>query len=430
MEQLINFTDAVFLGHVSTVALGASAIAGIYYMALYMIGFGFSLGLQVVIARRNGEQQFRETGKTFFQGLFFLVGIALVLFTLSQAFTPLILRQLVTSDEIYHTIVRYLYWRNFGLLFAFPALAFRSFYVGITNTKILTTSAITAAILNIILNYVLIFGFGTFPALGFSGAAIASSLAEAGALLVLLLYTKFKTNKQHYGLQIQLDKSILKQVFQISVWSMLQAFISVAPWLLFFIAIEHLGENQLAVANIIRSISTLFFIIVHSFAATTGSLVSNLVGAGNSKGIGELCSKVIRMGYAIGIPLLILSALFSEEILGIYTNDTTLIKAAFAPFMVMLLNYFGAVPAYVFMSTVGGLGNTKIAFVFQIVTIFIYLAYLHLISSYLQVPLAVYWTSEHLYVLSLLLFSVIYLKRIRPGKSRPEWNEQNSLIRE
>ena len=56
MEQLINITDAVFLGHVGEIELGASAIAGIYYLAVYMLGFGFSIGLQVMIARKNGEE--------------------------------------------------------------------------------------------------------------------------------------------------------------------------------------------------------------------------------------------------------------------------------------------------------------------------------------------------------------------------------------
>lgn len=71
IEQLINITDALFLGHVGDVELGASALAGIWFLAIYMLGFGFSLGLQVVIARRNGEQWYAETGKTFFQGLLF-----------------------------------------------------------------------------------------------------------------------------------------------------------------------------------------------------------------------------------------------------------------------------------------------------------------------------------------------------------------------
>ena len=83
MEQLINITDAVFLGHVGEVELGASALAGIYYLATYMLGFGFSIGLQVMIARRNGEQNYAETGRTFFQGLFFLSGLPLPLETIN-----------------------------------------------------------------------------------------------------------------------------------------------------------------------------------------------------------------------------------------------------------------------------------------------------------------------------------------------------------
>ena len=83
IEQLINITDAIFLGHVGEIELGASALAGIWYLAIYMLGFGFSIGLQVVIARRNGEQQYSETGRTFFQGLFFLSGLAVLLCAIS-----------------------------------------------------------------------------------------------------------------------------------------------------------------------------------------------------------------------------------------------------------------------------------------------------------------------------------------------------------
>ena len=55
IEQLIGMTDTAFLGRVSEVALGASALAGVYYMVLFMIGLGFSIGVQIIIGRRNGE---------------------------------------------------------------------------------------------------------------------------------------------------------------------------------------------------------------------------------------------------------------------------------------------------------------------------------------------------------------------------------------
>ena len=182
MEQLINITDAVFLGHVGEVELGASALAGIYYLATYMLGFGFSIGLQVMIARRNGEQNYAETGRTFFQGLFFLSGLALSLCLLIQGLSPFLLKQLITSPEIYQAVTDYLDWRSFGLLFSFPFLVIRSFLVGITCTRALSWAAAVAVVINIPLNYILIIVGG----LGISGAAIASSLAEMGSLVMLL----------------------------------------------------------------------------------------------------------------------------------------------------------------------------------------------------------------------------------------------------
>lgn len=78
----------------------------------------------------------------------------------------------------------------------------------------------------------------------------------------------------------------------------------------FFVVIERLGEAQLAVSNIIRSVSTIFFVIVNSFAATTGALVSNLIGAGERQYLFPLCRKILKLGYAIGLPLIVLAMVF------------------------------------------------------------------------------------------------------------------------
>lgn len=406
MEQLINITDAIFLGHVGEVELGASALASVYYLAIYMLGFGFSLGLQVMIARRNGEQRYKETGKTFFQGLFFLSGLAVFLSLTSYVLSPVILKYFIHSPEIYKAAVDYLEWRCFGLLFSFPFLAFRAFFVGITKTRILLWAATLAVLINIPCNYLFIFSFD----LGISGAAMASSLAEAGSLLILVIYVFLQMNKGNWGLRLVYDGKLLKSLFHLSVWSMMHAFISVAPWFLFFVAIERLGEVQLAVSNIIRSISTVFFVIVNSFAATTGSLVSNLIGAGEGKSMFRLCGKILRLGYALGFPLIIIAMLLNKQIVGFYTDNVALIELAYYPFIVMLLNYTFALPGYVFMNAVTGTGNTRIAFIFQISTIAFYLFYLYLLSYSFTATLPVYLTAEYLFVILLGVQSYIYLK--------------------
>lgn len=408
MEQLINITDAVFLGHVGEVELGASALASVYYLAIYMLGFGFSLGLQVMIARRNGERRYKETGRTFYQGLLFLSCLAVVLSLASYVLSPLILKYFIHSPEIYQAVVDYLEWRCFGLVFSFPFLAFRSFFVGITKTRVLSWAAMMAVLINIPCNYLFIFCFN----LGISGAAMASSLAEAGSLLILVCYIfQKKVDKDHFGLKAACDGKRLAALLRLSVWSMMHAFISVAPWFLFFVAIERLGEMQLAVSNITRSVSTVFFVIVNSFAATSGSLVSNLIGAGEGSNLFRLCNKVLRLGYAVGIPLIVFALLFNRQIVGFYTDNAQLIEFAHYPFIVMLLNYAFALPGYVYVNAVTGTGDTRMAFVFQVSTIVIYLAYLYLLSYSFIVSLSVYLTAEYLFVMLLGVQSYVYLKR-------------------
>lgn len=404
-EQLINITDAVFLGHLGEVELGASALASVWYLAIYMLGFGFSLGLQSVIARYNGEKEYSETGRAFFQGLFALSAMAVALSLLSVWLSPAVLKKLIVSDEVYDAVCTYLEWRIWGLLFSFPFLALRSFLVGITQTGALTVAAVTAVSVNIPGNYLFIF----VSDMGISGAAIASSLSELCSLIILVSYVSGRMKKDFYGLRFRFDKSLLKYILYVSVWSMLQAFISVAPWFLFFVAIEHLGKSELAVANIIRSISALFFVIVNSFATTAGALAGNLLGAGKEKEVFPLCGRIIRLAYGIGVPLVVSALVFHRQVVGVYTGDEALVALSWLPYAVMLLNYGFAVPGYVYMNAVIGTGGVKAAFLFQSITVLFYSVLLWGMSGR-GVPLAVLWTVEWFFVIMLGIQSVVYLK--------------------
>ena len=68
MEQLIGMTDTAFLGRVGEIELGASAIAGVYYLAIFMMAFGFSVGAQILIARRNGKETTRKSDRFSIRG--------------------------------------------------------------------------------------------------------------------------------------------------------------------------------------------------------------------------------------------------------------------------------------------------------------------------------------------------------------------------
>ena len=106
MEYLIGFTDTAYLGRVGETELAASALAGTYYMIIYMIGFGFSIGAQILIARYNGSRQYSLTGEVFTQGTIFLLLVATLLFTLSYLYSPVVLSFLIDSEQVYLATIK------------------------------------------------------------------------------------------------------------------------------------------------------------------------------------------------------------------------------------------------------------------------------------------------------------------------------------
>ena len=253
MEQLIGMTDTAFLGRIGEVELGASAIAGVYYLAIFMIAFGFGIGAQILIARRNGAGSYKSIGAIFYHGVYFMMGLAIVLFVISQLFSPWLLGKIISSPNIYEAAEGYLRWRVFGFFFAFGGIMFRSFFIGTTLTKTLTLNSLVMVSANVVFNYILIFGKFGFPAMGIEGAAIGSSLAELVSLIFFIIHTYRRIDYKKFNLNKlpRFRPAILKHTMELSVWVMIQNFVSLSSWFVFLLFIENLGELPLAIANIV-----------------------------------------------------------------------------------------------------------------------------------------------------------------------------------
>ena len=413
MEHLIGLTDTAFLGRVGEVELGASALAGIFYMAIFMVAFGFSIGAQILIGRRNGEKQYREIGPIFIQGVVFLLGLAAVMFVLAQIFSERILHAIIESPAVADAAWEYVKWRVYGFFFSFVMVMFRAYYVGITRTKILTINSFVMVLTNVALNYLLIFGKFGFPEMGIAGAAIASSVAEGVSVLFFVIYTWRKVDWRKYNLFSlkRLSFPLLGHILSVSGWTMIQSFISVTTWFIFFLAVEHLGERELAITNIVRSISALGFMVVQAFASTASSLVSNLIGAERTGEVMGLSWRIIKLSYAFIVPLIILIILFPSLVVCIYTDSPVLIQQSVPALLVMISSYLIAVPAFIWFNVVSGTGSTRSALLIELGALVVYMAYVYIMVWTLRVNVAVCWTAEHVYGTILLAVCYLYMRR-------------------
>lgn len=412
MEQMIGLTDTAFLGRVGEVELGASAIASIYYMVLFMIGFGFSLGAQIIIGRRNGEGNYRATGKIFWTGLYFVLGLGCAIILLSEVFSPWLMRSMVSSSAIYDAALNYVRWRLPGMLFAFITAMFRAFYVGTTQTRTLTLNSIVMVLSNVLFNYILIFGKLGLPALGITGAAIGSSLAELVSLIFFIIYTHAKCDIRKYGLDkaAGFDADELKGMMPVCVWAMIQNTISVTTWFIFFLFIEHLGERALAVSNIVRGVSGIIWVVLQAFSSTCSTLVSNIIGEGHQEMVMSLIKRIMKLSYAIVSVIIMIICVFPEAVGHIYTDIQELIKASVPAMIVMASSYAISVAGQVFFQAVSGTGSTKTAFKLEMGALAVYMVYCYVIIGLLRSDVAVCWTAEHVYSGALLSFSWWYMR--------------------
>lgn len=114
-QTLITLTDTAFLGRVSEVALGASAMAGIYYYVFSTLAWGFSIGIQIIVARRLGEGKLNRIGVVFEHGLCFVFLLSMTLFLIQRYYSDVLLGASIQSPNIYAAAMEYMSYRLTGL---------------------------------------------------------------------------------------------------------------------------------------------------------------------------------------------------------------------------------------------------------------------------------------------------------------------------
>ncbi len=415
MEQLIGITDTAFLGRVGEVELGASALGNIFYSVIFMLGLGFATGAQILMGRRNGEGNYAEVGRIFNHTQLFLLLLAAVLFVGAITLGPVILSAIISSPDVAEASNSYLYWRSYAYFFSFVNAVYRAFYVGTTHTRVLTYNSVVMVVANVILNYILIFGHLGCPALGIAGAAIASTLANVLSTVFFVIYTRRYVDGNKYGLHLTVrlrhyDFSLLRRVLNVGVWTMLQNVLSLGTWFVFFIAVEHLGERQLAATNLVRNISSISFMTLMAFGSTASTLTSNLIGRGEADAVRPVVGKVVRMGFFLLVPFYILVCLFPEAVLSLFTNEGGIIAASVAPVFVLASSYILNIPAQIYLFGVQGTGNTRRVLLIECMALVFYTLFVVVVIFMLRSSLPVCWLGEHVYAFFALIPAWLYFR--------------------
>ena len=414
-QTVINITDSIFLGKVGQVVFDASAIAGLLYFVFYMVGFAFSIGTQILIARKAGENKDASIGVIFDNSIYLLMALSLVLFVLLKYCCPPILNYSLKSPELILASNEYLSYRALGLPFAMLNLAFRAFFVGIGQTKILTVNLGLMAVSNTLFCYLLIFGNAGFPEMGIGGAAFASTISEGIALLFFLIYTLYyQANKKFNLLKFKsVDLFVCKTITRLSLPMVLQHIFSIGGWLVFFICVENMGQHQLAISNLVRLAYIVMMTPVWAYFAATNTLVSNLIGQGRAGEIKQLVKKVIIMSLTTSVLLLAISIPFSRNILSWINTNPLLVNDSLNSFYIVSTSMLLFSVSAILLSTVSGSGNTKVSMAIEGIAVGVYLLFIYLVTVKFHLSIETAWASEFIYWIMIGLLCWYHLSKTK-----------------
>ena len=417
-QTVITFTDTAFLGHLGTNELSASMMAGLFYYVFTTLAMGFAVGIQIFIARRYGEGEYRKIGVIFEHGALFVLILGILLFGILHFFSYGLMRGIIESDHIYNASIEYLKYRHFGIFFVVFNFLFRSFYVGISNTKAITYSTLMMAVVNIFLDWCLIFGHCGLPEMGIGGAALASLMAEIAAFCFFWIYTFVTIPHEEYGMfrWHRLQPALMGNILKVAFPCMIQRLFSFGAWFAFFILIEKMGETAIGVSSVVRSTYMIMIIPSFAFAATANTLTSRIIGEGKSDEVLAMLRKVVKNGVLCSLVLVVAVAVIPRLVLQIYTDDLALAAAAVpSVYVVCLATILGAI-GMTYFEAVSGTGNTTAAMSLELGVLVAYVLYVYVMTQYATI--ASVWTAEWFYNIVIGIISFLYIWKADWRKKR------------
>ncbi|MCE2848468.1 MAG: MATE family efflux transporter [Chitinophagaceae bacterium] len=420
VPQFNFLINSFFLSKLGPGFMGASGITGVYYLVFSVIGYGLNNGLQTLVSRRAGQDRSSEIGGLFIQSIYLTLMIAAFGIICTYGFAPAIFGNF-TDPALAKQSTSFLFIRIWGLPFLYIYQMRNALLVGTNQSKLLIWGTLAETVSNVVLDYGLIFGNLGMPKLGFNGAAYASIMAEFIGMIVVLAIINAKGMDKRFKLfdNMQFNWQISKTIFIQSSPIILQYAISIISWEFFFILVSHDGMLALDVSQLMRLLFGFYGIFIWAFAATSSTMVSNLVGQGLSKRVMILVGRIAMLSAGSTLVVFIPVQLFTREILSLFNDDLAFLTMAIPVLRVVSVAILMMSVSTVCLNAVTGTGNTRINLMIEMITVVMYILYVYLVMEVFNMSIAWGWGSEWVYWTSIFIMSFAYLKS---GK----WNNARS----
>lgn len=360
METTFAVADIFFVGKLGASAVATVGLTETYLFLFYSIAMGLSVAVTAIIARRIGEKNKEDAAKSAVQAIALGV-LASIPFLIAGIFFSKELLALMGGDPwVIEEGYKYTQWMLGGNVVIMLLFVINAIFRGAGDAAIAMWVLGIANIINIILDPILIFGWGPIPAMGIEGAAIATNIGR-GIGVLMQLWLLFKGGKQIRlsMAQLCLDTKIMLNILKTSLGGIGQMIISMTSWIFLMRILADIGSEAVAGTTITIRIMMFAMMPAWGLSNAAATLVGQNLGAGNPDRAEATIWKVgaYNMFYLVLVSLLFF--FFNEELVGIFTNDKAVIAIGAEWLQILSYSFFVYGWWMVSVQAFNGAGDTK-----------------------------------------------------------------------
>ena len=356
---LVGLVDNIMIGHYATQDLAASSFVNSVFILPILVGLGFSYGLTPLVGRLFGQSKEKEIGSLLKNSLFSNLIISLLL-GLVMTILYLNIHRMGQPSELLPYIRPYFLLQLVSLPFVMLFNGFKQFADGITETKTPMWIMLSANLINIIGNFIFIFGYFGFPEMGLTGAGIATLIARIYMLIAFVVVFYYNPKYKHYSNGFQnstLDKGKILTLNKMGGMIGLQMGMETALFSITGVMIGWFGATALASHQILISASTIGYMIYYGIGAAISVRISNYHGTKDYNNIKKACTS--------GLHLIMLLALFAavfffaiRHFLGyIFTSSEEVVEMVALLAVILSLYQLGDALQITYANALRGIGD-------------------------------------------------------------------------
>ena len=348
-HTVVQLIDNIMVGQLGTAELASVSLGSSFVFIAMSLGIGFSTALTPLVAQADGRSDTKRVGELFMHGLFLCIFLGVILFLGVYSLRNQMFH-MGQPQEVVFLAFPYLNWVAGSLIPLVIFQAFRQFSDGLSLTRPAMYATLFGNGINVILNYLLIFGHFGFPKLGVEGAAIGTFISRLLMLLFIVLYVKNHNQYQKYKLSLnfaQIKLFLVQKILKLGFPSALQMFFEVAFFVVAVWMSGILGTNSQAANQIALNLTSMTFMVAMGLSATAMIRVGNQYGKKDFKELKRIAFSIFFLIIIIDVFFCAFYLIFSNDLPWIYlenkgalTSPDTLEVIAIAASLLVVSGFF------------------------------------------------------------------------------------------